>query len=162
MTRVHSARRWRPGIQSERPIETTMPFWSTRNPANGRPTQAAALRQHGTNTASTTPSATATRQVCEPPEGAGSTPLALLSGAGAGGVIAGLAVSPEGGGALAWVALVPLLVAIARRPRGATLLACIVYAIVGGAIGILPWLVPAGAAYFATGYWRAAAWVVPS
>ena len=71
-------------------------------------------------------------------------------------------MSPDGVGALAWVALVPLLIVIARRPRGATLLACILYAIVGGAIGILPWLVPAGAAYFATSYWRAAAWVVPS
>ena len=86
----------------------------------------------------------------------------ILVGATAAGALTGLAVAPGGVGPLAWVALVPLLAVLRAATRRLAMVSAIVYATVGGLVGVSPWLSRATAAYFALSPWRAAAYILPS
>jgi len=86
----------------------------------------------------------------------------VLVGATLAGALTGLAVAPGGVGPLAWVALVPLLAVLRAATRRLAMVGAIVYATVGGLVGVSPWLSRATAAYFALSAWRAVAYILPS
>src|SRR6185295_10474249 len=72
-----------------------------------------------------------------------------------------LALPPTGAAALAWVALVPLFVALDGAGRRATVLVAVVYALVLIVGDVEPWLWPASAAYFEIGRGRALGITLP-
>jgi apolipoprotein N-acyltransferase len=84
------------------------------------------------------------------------------AGAALAGLLAGLAATRDEFAALAWVALVPFLAGVDGASPRATVGAAVVFAVACGASAVLPWLVPATAAYFGIAAWRAAAYTVPA
>ncbi len=80
---------------------------------------------------------------------------ALLSAA-----LSVVALSPRGPGWLAWVALVPLFVAIEGTSPGGTIALATLYALVLGVGGLAPWLAAAAGPYFKLGAEQALAYVL--
>lgn len=83
-----------------------------------------------------------------------------LGAAGLAGVLSVLAGHP-GHGWLAWIALVPVFLALPAASRALTIGVGIVYAAVLGVGSVLPWLVPAAAAYLGISTWRAVEFTLP-
>ena len=82
-----------------------------------------------------------------------------LAAAGLAGALGVAALAPDGPGVLAWVALVPLFVALDGAGSSRTVAVAIVYALVVGLGSLGPWLSRAAAAYFGLGRGVAAGWV---
>lgn len=75
-------------------------------------------------------------------------PLARLGAAAGAGVLTVVALSPRPLGWVAWMALVPLLVALAGATRRTTVGVAIVYTVTFALLGLEPWFARSTAAYF--------------
>jgi apolipoprotein N-acyltransferase len=124
-----------------------MPFSRKRKPENGRPIQAIAFTRQTANTPSTAATIAASQ-----PRVRRLVAAAVSAGLGV------VALSPHGSGWFAWVALVPLIVALDGAGALETLGIAIVYAVVLGLGAVGPWLAQAAARYFALGAGTAGAW----
>src|SRR5437773_11160433 len=127
-----------------------MPFSRKRNPENGWPIQRSPFSVQTAKMTSTGASTAASHH---------GTPRALALAALAG-VLGVVALAPAGNGVLAWVALVPLFVALDAAGSFRTLAVAIAYAVVLGLGGLGPWLSHAAAAYFGIGRAVATGYVV--
>src|SRR5947208_1711574 len=130
-------------------METAMPFSRNRNPENGWPIQRSPFTVQTAKTTSTGARTAASHH---------GTPWALALAALAGG-LGVVALGSGHAGVVAWVALVPLFVALDRAGSFRTLAVAIVYAVVLGVGGLGPWLSHAAAAYFGLGRAVATAYV---